>query len=62
MNSVSNTLPVHALASGSAANADHVAERVVPVAVRTEAPAAWDAYDVWRRLIKDARDRRQHQD
>jgi hypothetical protein len=62
MNSLSNTLPVHALASGSAANADHVAERVVPVAVRTEAPAGWDAYDVWRRLIKDARDRRQHQD
>ncbi len=62
MNSVSNTLPVHALAPGSAANADHVGERAVPVTARTEAPAGWDAYEVWRRFIKDARDRRQHQD
>ena len=62
MNSVSTTLPVHALASGSAANADHVSERTAPVATRTESPAGWDAYEVWRRFIKDARDRRQHQD
>ena len=62
MNSLSNTLPSHVLASNSAANADHVGERAVTVAVRTEAPAGWDAYEVWRRLIKDARDRRQHQD
>jgi hypothetical protein len=62
MNSVSNTLPVHVLASGSAANADHVADRAVPVAARIEAPAGWDAYEVWRRFIKDARDRRQHPD
>jgi hypothetical protein len=62
MNSASNTLPVHALASGSAANADHVGERAVPVAARIEAPAGWDAYEVWRRCIKDARDRRQHRD
>ena len=62
MNSVSNTLPVHALASGSAANADHVVERAMPVAARTESPVGWDAYEVWRRFIKDPRDRRQHQD
>jgi hypothetical protein len=63
MNSVPNTLPVHVLASsGSAANADHVGERAAPVAARNESPAGWDAYEVWRRLIKDARDRRQHRD
>jgi hypothetical protein len=62
MNSVSNSLPVHVLAPSSAANADHVGERAVPVAVRAEAPAGWDAYEVWRRCIKDARDRRQQQD
>jgi hypothetical protein len=63
MNSLSNTLSAaHVLAPSSAANADHVGERAVTATVRTEAPAGWDAYDVWRRLIKDARDRRQHQD
>ena len=62
MNSLSNTLPAHVLASSSAANADHVGERAVTVAVRTEAPAGWDAYEVWRRCIKDARDRRQTQE
>ena len=62
MNTVSNTLPAHPLASGSAANADHVGERAVPATARTESPAGWDAYEVWRRFIKDARDRRQHQD
>jgi hypothetical protein len=62
MNSVSNPLPVHVLASGSAANADHVGERAVPAVGRAEPAAGWDAYEVWRRFIKDARDRRQHQD
>ena len=63
MNSVSTSLPAHLIAPGSAANADHVGERAVaPAAVRTESPAGWDAYEVWRRFIKDARDRRQHQE
>lgn len=63
MNSVSNSLPVHVVASGSAANADHVGDRAAaPAAVRVEVAAGWDAYEVWRRCIKDARDRRQHQD
>jgi hypothetical protein len=39
-----------------------VGERAVTATVRPESPAGWDAYEVWRRLIKDARDRRQHQD
>ena len=60
MKSVSNSLPVHAIAPGSAANADHMGERAAaPVAASVEAAAGWDAYEVWRRCIKDARDRRQ---
>jgi hypothetical protein len=64
MNSVSTSLPAHVLPSGSAANADHVSERVAaPVAARVESAAAgWDAYEVWRRFIKDARDRRTHRE
>ena len=63
MNSVSNSLPAHVIAPGSAANADHVIERpVAPAAGRAESPAGWDSYEVWRRCIKDARDRRQHQE
>ena len=27
-----------------------------------ETTGGWDAYEVWRRFIKDARDRRKHQD
>jgi hypothetical protein len=63
MNSVSPSLPAHVLASGSAANADHLGERsVVPAPALTETHAGWDSYEVWRRFIKDARDRRQHQE
>jgi hypothetical protein len=64
MNSVSTSLPAHVIAPGSAANADHVSERVAaPVVARADSVAAgWDAYEVWRRFIKDARDRRQHQE
>ena len=61
MNSVSTTLPAHVIASGSAANADHGGERAAaPAVARAEASVGWDAYEVWRRCIKDARDRRQH--
>jgi hypothetical protein len=59
MNSVSPTLPAHVIASGAAANADHLGERsAVPAPGRVEPHAGWDAYEVWRRCIKDARDRR----
>ena len=59
MNSVSPSVPAHVIASGSAANADHLGERNAAVpAVRTEPHAGWDAYEVWRRCIKEARDRR----
>ena len=54
---------------GSAANADQLGALTVPdIGVDTvieptiESTGGWDAYEVWRRLIKDARDRRKHQD
>jgi hypothetical protein len=63
MNNVSPALPTHVIASGSAANADHLGERsVVPTPALTETNTGWDSYEVWRRFIKDARDRRQPQD
>ena len=60
------------ISGGSAANADQLGETValtVPdVGIDTviepniESTGGWDAYEVWRRLIKDARDRRKQQD
>jgi hypothetical protein len=63
MNNVSPALPAHVIAAGSAANADHLGERsAVPAPALTDTSAGWDSYEVWRRFIKDARDRRQHQE
>ena len=60
------------MSGGSAANADQLGDKIaltVPeVGIDTvvepsiESTGGWDAYEVWRRLIKDARDRRKHQD
>jgi hypothetical protein len=47
------------LGAGSAANADELADGAKVPAVALEASGGgWDAYDVWRRFIKEARDRR----
>ena len=65
--------PVGQMISGaSAANADRLADAMtltVPelgidtvVQSNIESTGGWDAYEVWRRLIKDARDRRKQQD
>lgn len=63
MNSVSNSLPAQLISSGSAANADQLGERsAVPAAGLAEPRSGWDSYEVWRRFIKDARDRRQPQE
>lgn len=58
--------------SATAANADRLGEALAltasDVGIDTvvqpniEATGGWDAYEVWRRLIKDARDRRKNQD
>jgi hypothetical protein len=58
--------------SATAANADQLGDALAltssDVGIDTvvqpniESTGGWDAYEVWRRLIKDARDRRKHQD
>jgi hypothetical protein len=63
MNSLPSTLPAQMITPSSAANADQLGERsVVPAAGAVEAHGGWDSYEVWRRFIKDARDRRQLQE
>ncbi len=49
----------------TAANDDHVGHAAsfnpshsTPSAVQAAKTGGWDAYDVWRRLIKEARERR----
>jgi hypothetical protein len=61
MSTVSRAASGQMLNGGTAANADELGE-ARPIQGRgVEATGAWDAYDVWRRLIKDARDRRKAQ-
>lgn len=65
--------PVSQMISGrSAANADQLGDAITlsapelgidtVVEPSIESTGGWDAYEVWRRLIKDARDRRKHPD
>lgn len=59
------------ISGGSAANADQLGNAMAmttpEIGIDTvvepsiESTGGWDAYEVWRRLIKDARDRRKHQ-
>jgi hypothetical protein len=46
------------LGGAPAANEEHFLETMQPE--RVEADGGWDAYEVWRRFIKEARDRRDH--
>jgi hypothetical protein len=59
------------ISAAAAANADQLGtialsapeigiDTVIEPSIATT--GGWDAYEVWRRLIKDARDRRKHQD
>lgn len=47
------------IASGvaKAANADELGERQADAVTQTA--SGWDSYEVWRRFIKEARDRRE---
>lgn len=45
------------VAAVPAANADHLHDRPAEAAL-TGTATGWDSYDVWRRFIKDARNRR----
>lgn len=61
MSSATNPIKRTLLEAPSAANADELGEALSDTTVQTksiEGTGAWDAYDVWRRFIKDARDRR----
>ena len=46
------------LAGAAAANDDHLPTALAVSVQRSGETAGWDAYEVWRRLIKDARERR----
>jgi hypothetical protein len=51
----------HRRGEGTAANDDHLGNALKQQDTRTVQAAetgGWDAYDVWRRLIKEARERR----
>lgn len=62
MSSASTPVKSQLISSGPAANADQLGE-IHPVEGKgIEATGGWDAYEVWRRFIKDARDRRKHPD
>jgi hypothetical protein len=74
MNSLNKPVVSQMISGGSAANADELGETVAAAAAPMEigidtviepsigTTGGWDAYEVWRRFIKDARDRRKHQD
>jgi hypothetical protein len=51
--------PLNSLVSNAAANDDHLPKLSRSGRESTEATGGWDAHDVWRRLIKEARDRRE---
>lgn len=46
------------LSTAPAANADRLSDADTSVRA-TETATGWDAYEVWRRFIKEARDRRE---
>ena len=43
----------------AAANADQLGDAQPKVTATTETATGWDSYEVWRRFIKEARDRRE---
>jgi hypothetical protein len=64
MSSVTKPIKRPMIESASAANADRLDEMTTSTTVETkgiEGTGSWDAYDVWRRFIKEARERRKGQ-
>jgi hypothetical protein len=63
MSSVPKSFQGTALIDATAANADELGEaRQLQGKSLESTGGGWDAYEVWRRFIKDARDRRKHSD
>ncbi|HEY6644603.1 hypothetical protein [Povalibacter sp.] len=58
MSSTQETISSQMHGVASAANADDLGEHLGTTKV-TETASGWDAYEVWRRFIKEARDRRE---
>ena len=58
MSSASQPRTSQLLGAGSAANADKLADGAPVASTGLESTGGWDAYDVWRRFIKEARERR----
>lgn len=57
MGIVSKTMNGQLLSTATAANEDRL-DQAGPAERAAESSGAWDAYDVWRRYIKEARERR----
>ena len=58
MSTTQETIDTQIQGLAPAANADDLGERA-PAAKATDTATGWDAYEVWRRFIKEARDRRE---
>jgi hypothetical protein len=58
MSSATKPITRSVLETPSAANADDLGDTTVIETKGMESTGAWDSYDVWRRFIKEARDRR----
>jgi hypothetical protein len=59
MSSSPTSVTSQILGNGTAANADQLGEAAPAEAKQVGVPQGWDAYEVWRRFIKEARARRQ---
>lgn len=57
MSSIRESVTPPVVPNEPAANADQLDERPRPPSF-TDTGSGWDAYEVWRRFIKHARDRR----
>ena len=73
MSSLNKPVVSQLISGGSAANADQLGENIAaaaPMDIGIDTviepsigtTGGWDAYEVWRRFIKEARDRRKLQD
>ncbi len=58
MSTTQETIDSQIQGIAAAANADELSDRRVTAKV-TDTATGWDAYEVWRRFIKEARDRRE---
>jgi hypothetical protein len=62
MSSVSKPITSQIVTAAVAANADQLGETRTIENKSIEATGGWDSYEVWRRFIKEARDRRKTSD